>query len=355
MSFRYLGLSFGLLLVAAACSSSPAAGSGAGGLPDAGADAPTGDASPDTTTACTPEPETSEPVTLQNEFGTLGGVLEIPAGCGPRPVIVLISGSGSTDRDGNVPGDPDRTDVYKMLAAALRADAHVATLRYDDHGIGASTSGAPANVEDFRFDIEIADAARWITQLRADPRFSKVILAGHSQGSLTAILAAKTAPIDAWISLAGAGRPAGRLIHDQLAPKLTPELLAELDAAIAKLEQGELAGKLSSPLDQVLPMVVQPYLISWMKYDPKTEVAALEVPGVVVQGLTDRQVSTLDAELLVEGKPDAKLVLVENMSHPLKQASADSAEQHAAYSDPSVPLATGLMPALVEFLAANTR
>jgi pimeloyl-ACP methyl ester carboxylesterase len=266
-------------------------------------------------------------------------------------VVLVISGSGTEDRDGNQPPDPERTDLYKMLAAALREQAGVATLRYDDQGIGESTSAAPAKVEDFRFDMEVTDAAHWVSLLRKDVRFSKVILAGHSQGSLTAILAARQAPIDGWISLAGAGRPVGRLIHDQLAPSLTADQIADLDAAIAKLEQGELAGQLSPPLDQYLPVEYQPYLISWMKYDPKQEVASLAAPGIVVQGTTDHQVSTLDAELLVEGKPDATLAIIENMCHPLKEASNDPTEQHAAYTDPSVPLATGLMPPLVQFLS----
>ncbi len=299
--------------------------------------------------ACAPVSASSEPVSVDNDYGTLGGVLEIPDGCGAMPVVLVISGSGSNDRDGNVPGSAKRTDTYKLFAEAVREQAGAATLRYDDHGIGASVSAAPA-IEDFRFETEVQDAARWIALLRSDPRFSRVVVAGHSQGSLTAILAAQEAPIDGFISLAGAGRPAGALLHEQLAPKLTPALLAELDAAIAKLEAGELAGPLSPPLDQILPVSAQPYFISWLAYDPKQEIATLTAPALLVQGTTDIQVSVMDAELLKEGKPDASLALIDDMCHPLKQATSSASDQQAAYSDPSVPLAAGLMPPVADFL-----
>lgn len=336
------------LLLALGCSSSDPGSPGSSPKEDAGADAENTPDSADAAT-CTPNPEASENVTLENEFGTLGGVLELPAGC-PKTVVLIVSGSGSTNRDGNVPGETGKTDVYRMVAEALRNEAGVATLRYDDEGIGASTSGAPSDVEDFRFDMEIADVAAWVKQLRGDSRFSHVVVAGHSQGSLTAILAAKTEPIDGWISLAGAGRPAGDLLHEQLSDDLTPAQLAELDAAIEKMENGELPGPVNPPLDQIIPPIVQPYLISWLKYDPKVEVASLTAPGIILQGTTDRQVKVLDAELLHEGKADAELVVVEDMCHPLKQATDAAGEQQAAYTDPTVPLATGLIPPITTFL-----
>jgi uncharacterized protein len=331
----------------AACSgqSAPATPGPDTGTQDGGAEA-----TPDAP-SCTPVAASSEPVTVQNEYGSLGGVLEIPEGCSPMPVVLILSGSGTSDRDGNTPGDPNRTDLYKLLGEALRDQAHVATLRYDDHGLGASASALPADVTDFRFETEVKDAGRFVDLMRSDSRFSKVVVAGHSQGSLTGILAAKSSPIDGLISLAGAGRPAGELLHDQLASKLTPALLAELDAAIAKLEAGELAGPLTPPLDQILPEYVQPYVISWFKYDPEQEIGTLQAPTLLVQGKTDTQVSVEDAELLQQGKPDATLALIDDMCHPLKQANLDPNEQKAAYTDPTVPLAAGLMPPLVEFMA----
>jgi uncharacterized protein len=300
------------------------AGEGAGGSP------------------CVPVAAATETVHVENDLGVLEGTLSIPETCGPAPVVLILSGSGSGDRNGDEP------QMYRMLAEALLAEG-IASLRYDDHGVDGSFDAAPP-VEDFRFDLEIADAARWITLLRDDARLGPVVVAGHSQGSLTGILAARAAPIDALISLAGAGRPVGRLMHDQLAPALTAEQLAALDEAIAKLEAGEIAGPLPPPLDQLFPVEVQPYLISWMKFDPSVEIARLHAPAFIVQGLVDTQVKVIDAGALRRGKPDAEFLLIPDMCHVLKQADGSEASQHAAYTDPSVPLAPDLVPALAAFV-----
>ncbi|MEZ4220331.1 MAG: alpha/beta fold hydrolase [Polyangiaceae bacterium] len=288
----------------------------------------------------------SESVSVQNDYGTLGGVLEVPAAC-PDTVVLFLSGSGSQDRDGNAYGSA--TDMYKTVATALRDSAGVATLRFDDHGIKDSVSAAPA-LKDFTFDLEVRDAARWVEWLRTDGRFSKVVIAGHSQGSLTGILADRQAPIDGFISLAGAGRPVGKLIIEQVQAKLSGAQLDELKQAVADLEAGKLPGPLTPPLDQIIPTDTQPYLVTWMKWDPAAEVANLKAPTIIAQGTTDRQVKVSDAEALATAKPDAQLLIVNDMCHTLKQATWDTAQQKAAYTDPSVPLAAGLVDGLATFL-----
>lgn len=284
-----------------------------------------------------------ETLHLPNEYGTLEGTLLLPESCGPAPVVLVLSGSGTSDRDGDEP------QMYRMLAEALLGQG-IGSLRYDDHGANGSITAAPPTVEEFSFELEVTDAAHWIGALRDDPRVGKVVLAGHSQGSLTAILASAIEPADALVSLAGAGRPIGRVLHDQLADDLTADQLAALDAAIAQLEAGELPGPLDPPLDQILPVPFQPYLVTWMKYDPKVEIAGLAPPALVVQGEVDRQVSVLDAELLHEGDPASELVLIGDMCHVLKQANSSNASQKKAYTDPSVPLAPELVPAITAFV-----
>ena len=294
-----------------------------------------------------PDPGT-ESVGVQNDLGSLGGVLEIPDSCADT-VVIFLSGSGSQDRDGNAYGAT--TDMYKALAQGLRTDAGVATLRFDDHGIKESVSAAPP-LKDFTFDLEVRDAARWVQLLRQDGRFPKVVIAGHSQGSLTGILAHQQAPIDGLVSLAGSGRPIGQLIIEQTKDKLTPDQLSQLSKAIADLEAGVLPGPLAPPLDQVLATEIQPYMITWAKWDPATELSKMNVPALIVQGTTDRQVSVDHAQALVAAKPDAQLLMVENMSHTLKQSTWDYFQQKAAYTDPSVPLAVGLTKGVSEFLSA---
>jgi hypothetical protein len=306
-------------------------------------------AAPDPAPACTPIAATSETVAVRNDIGALEGTLDVPEGCGPMPVVVILSGSGSTDRDGNAPGAPAKPAIYRVLGKAIN-DAGFATLRYDDPGIGKSARAVGKNVEDFRYEMEVHAAALFVAKLRADPRFGAVVAAGHSQGSLTGIMAAQEAPIDGFVSLAGAGRPVSALLREQVAPRLNAKQLAELDVALAKMVKGELAGPLSPPLDEILPEPVQPYMISWMKYDPKVEMAKLRAPALLLQGRLDYQVQVLDAQLLAEARPDAKTVLVDDMGHMLRKVTEkDAAAQAATYSEP-LPMHPAVVAAIADFL-----
>ncbi|MDB4943490.1 MAG: hypothetical protein JWP97_3024 [Labilithrix sp.] len=326
------------LLALAGCSSSGAATARA---PDGGPS----DAAP----ACVPISAASEKVVVQNDLGGLEGTLDVPEGCGPMPVVLILSGSGSTDRDGNAPGAAGKPAIYRVLAQAIN-DAGYATLRYDDPGIGKSANAIPAKVEDFRYEMEVHAAALFVAKLRTDARFGAVVAAGHSQGSLTGILAAAEQPIDGFVSLAGAGRPIGTLLREQVAPQLTAEQLAQLDAALAAMANGEVPGPLAPPLDSVLPAYVQPYMISWMKYDPRAEIAKLKGPVLLLQGKMDVQVQVLDAELLAQGRPDATTVLVDDMGHMLRKVTQKSAAAQAATYREPLPMHPAMVAALADFL-----
>ena len=307
-------LGLACLWLAGACSSSTATTT-----PDFGGD-------------CTHVAAASETVTVSDDYGPLEGTLDVPPACERMPVVLVLSGSGPEDRDGNSPGASGQTDMYKLLAHGLR-DQGFAVLRFDDPGVAHSAKAFPSSEAKITYELEIDAASLWLPLLHADPRFGPVVAAGHSQGSLTAILLAERGRVDAVISLAGAGRPIDQVLREQLLPQLTTEELARLDAVLAKLKAGMLAGPQDPPLDQLFRVSVQPYYISWMKYDPKAEVAKLAAPTLLVQGRTDAQVSVADAQLLAAGKPDAQLTLIDDMCHVLKQASdPDLATQSAQYA-----------------------
>jgi len=301
--------------------------------------------------ACTPVAASSETVHVKNDYGTLEGTLDVPEGCAGMPVVVILSGSGPQDRNGDTPGETDKTDMYELLARGL-VEKGYATLRFDDPGVAKSKTALPLDESKIVYEMEVDAASKWTPLLRADARFGKIVAAGHSQGSLTAILLAERGAADEVISLAGAGRPIDVVLREQLAPKLTDDQLAKLDAALAKMKAGELAGPQDPPLDVLLRPSVQPYMISWMKYDPKAEIAKVTVPTLLVQGKTDVQVTVLDANLLAEGKPDATLDFIDDMCHVLKEApKKDASAQTAQYSDPSLPIHPALVPDIAAFLS----
>jgi len=291
---------------------------------------------------------TEQPLALTTATGTLQGSLVLPAGRTRMPVVLLIAGSGPTDRNGNSSILPGANNSLKLLSTAL-AQAGFASVRYDKRGIAASAPAA-AREADLRFDLYVQDAADWVRLLRADGRFSAVAVVGHSEGSLIGMLAARQAGAQAFVSLAGPAQGAASILRLQLAGKLGPELAARNEAILSALEQGRPAPDVPPALAPLYRPGVQPYLISWFSRVPATEFARLGLPALVVQGDTDTQVRTGEAEALQRAKPDAELLIVQGMNHVLKSVPADPALQRASYSDPSQPLAPELAPAIASFL-----
>jgi uncharacterized protein len=293
----------------------------------------------------------TEPVTLETSTGTLYGTLEVPSGSGSFPVVLIHAGSGPTDRDGNSPALPGKNDSLKMLAEAL-AKQGIASLRYDKRAIAASAKAATRE-EDLRFETYIDDAVAWGKLLRKDKRFGKLTMLGHSEGALILSVAAQRLPADAYISIAGAGSPAGKIILEQLRPQLPPDLMTQVEGIVDSLNRGELVENTPPQLAALFRNSVQPYLISWFKYDPASEVAKLKMPVLILQGDTDIQVRVADAKLLAAAQPAAKLVIVNGMNHLFKLVEADQTKQLASYGDPTLPVAPRLIAEIVSFVKSS--
>jgi pimeloyl-ACP methyl ester carboxylesterase len=286
-------------------------------------------------------------IVLHTATGSIFGTLMVPAGAKPLPVVLLIAGSGPTDRDGNTPLLPGKNDALKLLATAL-ASRSIASLRFDKRGIAASAAAMTAE-KDIRFDTYVDDAAAWVALLARDPRFSHVALAGHSEGSLIGMIAAQRGNVAAYVSLEGAGRPASTVIREQLRPALTPELLTQADTIIASLNAGTVyTGAIPPELQSLFHASVQPYLISWFKYDPAVEIGKLKMPVTIVQGTADVQITMADAQALKSGAPNASLVVVPGMNHVLKISPDVSSRAAiiAGYTNPSLPVAPPVIGAV---------
>ncbi|MFJ7972632.1 alpha/beta hydrolase [Psychrobacillus sp. NPDC096389] len=299
------------------------------------------------------EVEENRLVEVKVEGGMMSGQLEIPDGQGPFPLMVIIAGSGPTDRNGNSIALPGKNNSLKMLAEDLAKEG-VATIRYDKRGVGKNMSLA-SKEEDLRFDHYIDDAAAWVQLAKEDARFSNVGIIGHSEGSLIGMVASQKADADVFISIAGAGRPIDEVLLEQLQVQLPANLLKESTEILEKLKQGEQVKTVSPELQSVFRPSVQPYMISWLQYDPAEQLQKLNNPILLVNGNTDIQVPVKDAELLHEAKKDSELLIVDNMNHILKEAPADREGNIATYSNPDLPLAKGLIDGIVEFLEVHVK
>jgi len=294
-------------------------------------------------------PPVDQDVSLVTPTGTLYGSELVPKLPGKIPVVLLHVGSGPTDRNGNSAMLPGANNSLKMLAEDL-ARQGIATLRFDKRGIGQSSAAMPAET-DLRFEDYVNDAAGWIKRLKADPRFSKVIVAGHSEGSLIGMLAAKQAGADGYISIAGLARPADQVLRDQMKPRFPPELYAQADKILQSLKQGQTVADVPAQLTASYRPSVQPYLMSWLKYTPAEIIAGLTVPVLILQGDADAQVPVAEATALGRSNPKAEVIVIAGMNHTLKIVAKDDPRQQRAYTDPTVPLAAQLPAAIGAFVA----
>ncbi|MGZ3844583.1 MAG: alpha/beta hydrolase [Flavisolibacter sp.] len=287
---------------------------------------------------------TETPVVLHTATGDLFGTLTVSKNFTNGPVALIIAGSGPTDRNGNNP--VMKNESLRMLAQGLALNS-IASLRYDKRGIGESKTAMKGEAN-LRFEDYIRDAQDWIDLLKKDKRFSKVVVIGHSEGSLIGMVAADQ-KANGFVSIAGAGRSADIILKEQLANQ--PQTVRDLSFPIIdSLVQGKTVASVDPVLYSLFRPDVQPYIISWFRYDPQVEIKKLTVPVLVVQGTNDIQVSTQDAQLLAKANTHAQLVMIDGMNHILKNVEGDRNANIATYSNPSLPISEKLTSSIVQFI-----
>ena len=167
------------------------------------------------------------------------------------------------------------------------------------------------------------------------------------------MLASQQSKVDGYISVAGPGFTAGQVIREQLAAQ--PQDVIDASSKILdKLENGKTTDSIPPLLYALFRPSIQPYLISWFKYDPSVEIGKLKCPTLIIQGTTDIQVKEKDALALKMGTSNGRLVLFKNMNHVLKTAPSDRMENIKTYSNPTLPLHKGLVKSISKYLKKNS-
>lgn len=285
-------------------------------------------------------------------WGTIYGTLATPDGdTEARAAVVIIAGSGPTDRNGNSAAGLSPAS-YKMLSDEM-CQAGYAVLRYDKRAIGRSVYAAEL-IPDLTFDDYVDDAVRCIEYLRGEG-FERVVPIGHSEGSLIALCAAQRTAVDGIVSLSGAGYRMDVILNRQLAGQLIAAdmgLMVRASAILNSLAAGKHVDDIPQALQPLLGRHVQPFIISQMRYDPSEIARRTAQPLLIVAGGRDIQISPDNAERLHAAARDSQLVIFPNMTHVLKDSdSTDMMTQLATvYSDPTLPLTEGLCAAISEFL-----
>jgi uncharacterized protein len=287
-----------------------------------------------------------EDIQLNTATGIIYGTITLPEVYTEVPVVLIIAGSGPTDRNSNN-AHGLLTDSSKMIAHELVQNG-IASVRYDKRGIGES-SKAMKSEEDLVFDDYINDAINWVQMLHNNNRFSKVAILGHSEGSLIGMIAAEKTKVDAFISVAGMGYS----FYDTLKRQLTPQpkdVYNECARIMDELKNGKRVADISKDYYSLFRPSVQPYLISLFKYDPVVEIKKLNIPILIIQGTTDLQVTVDDAKLLKDSNPDAVLKIIDGMNHVLKDAPINQEKNLETYGNPKLPLASVFKENLINFM-----
>jgi uncharacterized protein len=278
--------------------------------------------------------------------GAIDAVLTIPPDVERPPVALLIAGSGSTDHDGN--GPQAKPATLKKLSEQLVA-RKIATLRYDKRGAGGwkPEFGRP---EDFRFKDYVDDATALVNYLRSG-KFSHVVLVGHSEGGLVAILTARRVPVDRLVLLVTAARRQGDLLKAQLEKKqLPPDVLAPIVKAIDAIMAGQIVDP--PPLGLAISPAMQPGIASAFTEDPIDPLKLIESPTLIIGGGRDRQVARLDFAALSAASQTAKTLWLPDMNHVLNDVT-DEADDLAAYNQPERALDPALVDTVANFISAT--
>jgi alpha-beta hydrolase superfamily lysophospholipase len=283
----------------------------------------------------------------QIRVGNLDAVLTTPPDVERPPVALLIAGSGSTDHDGN--GPQAKPATLKKLAEQL-AERKIATLRYDKRGAGGwkPEFGKP---EDFRFKDYVDDAVSLVNYLKSSGKFSRLVVAGHSEGGLVAILAARKAQIDRVVLLVTAARRQGDLVKAQLEKKqIPPDVLDPILKAIDSIMAGQIVDP--PPRGLSIAPVMQPSLASAFVEDPIDPLKSIDKPILIVGGGHDLQVARLDFIALAAAAPLAKTFWLPDMNHVLVDVS-DENDNLAAYNQPERAIDAAMVDAVAAFIRAD--
>jgi pimeloyl-ACP methyl ester carboxylesterase len=277
--------------------------------------------------------------------GAIDAWLSVPSDVEKPPVALLIAGSGSVDHDGDAPQLKPAT--LKKLSDALLAHG-IATLRYDKRGAGG-WKGEFGRPEDFRFKDFVDDAASLVAYLREEKKFSRIVLVGHSEGGLVAILTAQRVPVDRLALLCVTARKQGDLVKAQIEKKLPPDMLAVIAKAIDAIVAGQIVDP--PPPGLAIPPAMQAGMASAFREDPIDALKKVDVPTLIANGGRDSQLARIDYLALSAASPAAKTLWLDDMNHVLNDVT-DEADDIASYNQPERPLDPRVIETLAAFIAA---
>jgi len=299
----------------------------------------------------------------------LAGTLTLPAGDGPFPAAILISGSGPQDRDETV----WTHRPFAVLADHLTRQG-IAVLRYDDRGYGESTGDFAAGTSmDFATDAEAALA--WL-ETHPEIDRSAIGLIGHSEGGLIApVIAARNESVGFVVLLAGPGTTGQQVLLDQsiasaraagrseadleslqtLITQIMDAVRAAPDEAGARraldgLLTAEALAQLGATPEQKTLLInqnVRPWTRAFLRFDPAPHLAGVVQPVLALNGSLDIQVlpqpNLAGLRAGLAGNRDATILELEGLNHMFQTARTGNVAEYAQIEETFNPAALALI------------
>lgn len=263
-----------------------------------------------------------------------------------KDLVIIIPGSGPTDRDGNQ--QMTRNNSLKLLADGLAKNG-IASYRYDKRVLTLIRRNA-LKEDKLSFDMFIEDAIATVNFFKKQDRFSNIYIVGHSQGSLVGMVAAQQIDVAGFVSLAGSGQAIDKTIINQVALQM-PDLKEKTETAFKTLKEKGKVSNYSPALASIFRPSVQPFMASWMQYNPQEEIARLDGENVlIITGTKDIQISEEEASLLQKGNPKATLVTIPKMNHVLRIIEGGDLENTKSYNLSGLPIAEDVISHISEFI-----
>lgn len=322
-----------------------------------------------------PYPYRVEELTFENKKAgnRLAGTLTLPQQGSNFPVVILISGSGQHNRDGEMLGHKP----FLVLADHLTKNG-IAVLRFDDRGVAASTGDfSAANSADFATDVE-AGIAYLKTRKEINPK--KIGLIGHSEGGIIApMVGSRSKDVAFMVLLAGSGLPGDQILllqqgligkasgmSEQDLDKLEEtnkaafalvhqaKSSAELKASLTNAIQERIAsGEIAVPagLEQAEFIAVQVNRISspWMQYfityDPAPALEKVSCPVLSLIGSKDLQVpadenlAAINKALAKGGNKQVTSKKLPNLNHLFQESETGAPDEYAKIEQTLSPIA----------------
>ena len=286
------------------------------------------------------ESELKIPTNSVDINGTLLNVSEVKK----SPLVIIIPGSGPTDRNGN--NAMMKNNSLKFLAENL-SSKNISTYRFDKSVLSYNSENIE-KLDSLSFEIFINEAKTVLGFFKTSNNYSKIIVAGHSQGSLVGLLASQN-KADGFISLAGAGRSIDNILIEQIS-KQAPFLKEETERIIDQLKEGVIVEDYNELLKSLFNKKTQPFLMSWIKYNPQEQIKKLTIPILIINGSNDIQVATTEGELLHKSAQSSQLQIIENMNHLFKEIKGDINENMLSYNNPNLPVMEELINIITTFV-----